>query len=1163
MPGITPNYQQHRQVAGNHSRWLDKHQPDQQEFACRVHALAKNPGAHSGNQGRQERALAMLQLITLLSAVSNNDPQPVISAAKADASPFGEPLALAENVQSSSISGFSTLYNKVSGALEHVGKFIVDNDPLTFPGVDARSAQAQQPAPAVQFVGKNKDERIVIEDIYGTVIELSRDYYDVANKTEPYQFIKEGTDALKEFYENYYAQHPNLKEMARKTVKNYIKKNFGLNINPDKFYFMHFNSIEYIDYKKLQFAPADIIRSLTQCLFTNFGAWIQDRMPDMDAMCGIYRESMINNTEFDADKALGVTPTQFINAVWYINFYKQATNAINKFFANEDMHIKKLFLDFIDHLNIAKLPEDAARDVLNGVNLFNDREIEGSFFDIDGYHSPNSFHFNNIKTGRHTLYFPHSDFKFKSFDNDILMRTWVTDACSDKKFRDMLEKHFTLYDRQDGSIYSGVDTWVNAIAQNHRYYDKIARKSEFIDSKNFFRTRVAKLKEKMLSDADTLIKSDSEVTRDLFEAGFEAANELFFDPFTGIVSLAFHIEHAAEGDTPEERKAEWVKLRSDAVNIATLVAFASFVKLPGIEGYEFIDSVKTDINVEAERRLVKFSEMEEVYAPGELESFDKNEMIDALLLHNNPEIAEDAASLDDLLPTNDQISLPGAEEGPAQAPPVDERDPFKHIPQPHDPFTLDEIQELDEIQPFVKESARAGNNPLSGAGRSQQAGAAAISWSGGRRVAIPPTSGASSLMRPVISTQTLPYIRSFVPYREIPLIKNWASFDYTLSQFITEKLRNHPWDLFLGFSEGEQEFVPQYMRVARSVVRMHIKSAEDAITKTRRVLLNPDMHDDVHFYFRNILGIADDRIIFEAVDRFRLQIQRISNFLYDTEQSGYNNFVIISTRQEIVDNPIFGFNHQYRSSIHDNNYLRTLSKAFIAKGDPHRRIFIMYDTIPEFDITGVDAFGRRKNNMESTILHEISHLAADTKDFYPNEINPQTFELGTARYMSEKFQHLLNNGALAYQNDFNIFTNAVSECFMLPYTNNDIAMLNLMRQNPMLQANFMMENADNFVAYVKDISEMHPPITKKIKKIKKKKNWGGKSSQSSDSKPGTSDSGVSHQMLKRAIREPEFDITEKFNGITFTAPREHYMANNTHKARSNRSGPEKKRLSYT
>lgn len=507
MPGITPNYQQHRQVAGNHTRWLDEKQLNQQQWDATIDALARNPGAHSGNQRQQANALVLLQLFTLLSAVCNGDARPEITAAKASAQPFGNSLTTTGALQNEN-AGFSIapLFNSLRQALEQAGQFIADNDPLKFPVADAR------PQSAKYFVGKQKDERVIIEDIYGTIAELSRDYYDVQNKTEPYQFIKEGEKALQNFYNNYDSQVPKLRQLASKIVKNYIKDHFKLNINPDNFYFMRFTSIAYADGTKYQYQPPDLKRSLTDCLFTNFGQHIQDNIPDMNAMCGIYHKSRLKNNQLDANTALGVTPGQFINAVWEINFYKHAVDAINQFFANEDMHIKKTFLDFIEHLNTAKLVTDAEKDVLNGVDIFNDRDITVSLFDIDGYRSANAFVFENKATGRHTLYFPFSDFKFKSFENDIQMRTWVTDACSDKNFRSMIERHFTLADRQDGSFYSGVDAWVNSIAEDRRYYDKIARKPLFIESKQFFSEYVRQIKDKMLSDADTMIKSDSEVT---------------------------------------------------------------------------------------------------------------------------------------------------------------------------------------------------------------------------------------------------------------------------------------------------------------------------------------------------------------------------------------------------------------------------------------------------------------------------------------------------------------------------------------------------------------------------------------------------------------------------------------------------------------------------
>lgn len=1134
MPGITPDYQQHRQTIGNHTRWLDNRDLNQKELTARVNALARNPGAHSGNRLQQANALALLQLITLLSAVGNSDPQPAITAAKADARPFGEPLSVVEHLQDDASEGstLSALYNTLSNAAAQAGQFINDHDPFTFPVADAH------PQPAKQFVGKEQDERIVIEDIYGTLVELSRNYYEVQDKTEPYQFIKERQKAIDNFYKDYASRAPKLRKLATRQLKNYIKRNFKLNINPADYYFLHFNEIEYKGRKKIQHGPPDIKRSLPDCLFTNFNAHIQDNLPDMDAMCGIYHKSMLKNKRFDANKALAIKPVDFINAIWQINFYQRAIEAINKFFANDAIHIKKLFLDFVDHLNSAKLISDAGKDVLNGINLAKDRDIAVSVFDIDGYHAANAFVFENKATGRHTLYFPHSDFKFKTFENDIQMRVWVRDSCGDKNFREMLEKHFSLVDRQDGPIFSGVDSWVNSLAGNPQYYDKIARKPQPIEPQAFFSDYVRQIKEKMLSDADSLIKSDKEVTRDMWENGLDAFNSLFYNPLTAIPALALHIEHAVDADTLTEKMQEWEKLKTDAVNIATLVAFSNVIKLPEVEGYEFIESVKKGINTEIIRRIAKFSEMEEVYASESLDNFDKEEMLNQILFGDNPEPLPEEASLDDLLPPDDVIELNNAGASQAAVPPgvaelIDENNPFQHIPPAGDPYTLDEVLELDEIQSFAEAYKRDEARQLAG-----DAAAGKIESS---RLALAQAVDPAARAISVPGIEELPYIREFLPIQQFPVIRNMRSFDRALGNFVSEKLLNHPWDLFMGIEEKKGSVVPQYIRVARSVARIHTQSAENMIHKARLNLVTPELYNDIKEYFRKVLSTTDDAVTHAAVGRFVLQVQRVTNFIYDVMGVDYNNIVIISTRQIPRLDLNFGTYYQHYSSITDINYLKTLSKAFIAKGDPYRRIFIMYDALPEFDVTGVDIFGRRKNNLESAILHEMSHLAADTKDFYPNEINPQTYEIGNGESLLNSFQRHLASGTLSDSDDFKTFLSDFCQHHKIPIPKDEQGMLEIVKRSPILQANIMAENADNFVAYVKDIGNMHNPRPPRMRKIKHK-NEGPAAKQRSDinNNPGLSGLSAAPSRAKRNIHEQPLDVADKHNGITFTSAREHY-----------------------
>ncbi|MCW2473358.1 hypothetical protein [Candidatus Symbiopectobacterium sp. NZEC151] len=79
MPRISLVADQHRQVIGNYTYQQDKKYGDQRQQDEQVKRLASTPGLHSGNRDRHSIAHALLQLLSLLSTVSNS----TVSTAKA------------------------------------------------------------------------------------------------------------------------------------------------------------------------------------------------------------------------------------------------------------------------------------------------------------------------------------------------------------------------------------------------------------------------------------------------------------------------------------------------------------------------------------------------------------------------------------------------------------------------------------------------------------------------------------------------------------------------------------------------------------------------------------------------------------------------------------------------------------------------------------------------------------------------------------------------------------------------------------------------------------------------------------------------------------------------------------------------------------------------
>ncbi len=69
--------QQYRQTIGNHTHWKDNRQRLQMPLGDVIRQLSGQPGRHCANAGRQDAVLAGVQLLTLLSSVTNSCPRMV------------------------------------------------------------------------------------------------------------------------------------------------------------------------------------------------------------------------------------------------------------------------------------------------------------------------------------------------------------------------------------------------------------------------------------------------------------------------------------------------------------------------------------------------------------------------------------------------------------------------------------------------------------------------------------------------------------------------------------------------------------------------------------------------------------------------------------------------------------------------------------------------------------------------------------------------------------------------------------------------------------------------------------------------------------------------------------------------------------------------------
>lgn len=234
--------------------------------------------------------------------------------------------------------------------------------------------------------------------------------------------------------------------------------------------------------------------------------------------------------------------------------------------------------------------------------------VRAHALDINGYGSSDIVRFtaqddgqylflNGRRDGRQVLYVPGGDPAFVRFDSLEKMDQWIVDQAKDPDKRKALASHFSLYDRQDGISYYGVDTSLAKLGTDA--WDPLEGitidRGNIIIHGDVFKHITDATEKRMSSDADTVIKSNSEVIRDTWLNDISVAAGLLakFAPAGAIVAgvatsaaiaeTALGIEKSVSGDTLAERKDGAVKAVDGALNSLFSVGASSVPEDPFIQ----------------------------------------------------------------------------------------------------------------------------------------------------------------------------------------------------------------------------------------------------------------------------------------------------------------------------------------------------------------------------------------------------------------------------------------------------------------------------------------------------------------------------------------------------------------------------------------------------
>ncbi|WP_460131515.1 dermonecrotic toxin domain-containing protein [Pseudomonas sp. S1_E04] len=421
---------------------------------------------------------------------------------------------------------------------------------------------------------------------------------------------------------------PNVRAQAKLWAESVIFKLTGKQVDADTLYLNRFSGSQSAStatgWEHVNEEPASSLR-LPDALLKNFSE--HDWVPgNLDVEAGIYTDGPGQSQKdgYGAHNQFPLAPSALMHASWKTDFQTQMTQKIDNFwnahgddyqtaikgeftyqarkqlkasearlpaeqalqapehrFSREDYRlvmaaVPNLPLNENTPLSIEQLK---AKAPLNG-------DVQVHAFNIKGFLSNDIVRFSAADGGRQVLYIPGAEPAFLRFDSLEKLDQWVIDQTKDPKKREALLAHFPLISRQDhepgkierltkvfmpvlwftnaGTKTDGLDTITKNLASGKAKDPTFDGDGSHI-KEDVFSAMASASKARMTSDADVMIKSNSEVTRDTWLNDITVAAGLLtkLAPIaapvavaaaaTGLTELALGAEKQASGDTLAER----------------------------------------------------------------------------------------------------------------------------------------------------------------------------------------------------------------------------------------------------------------------------------------------------------------------------------------------------------------------------------------------------------------------------------------------------------------------------------------------------------------------------------------------------------------------------------------------------------------------------------
>jgi len=393
------------------------------------------------------------------------------------------------------------------------------------------------------------------------------------NPAAPFQVVDN-------FHHKVRTAFPDLHDLARTTLHQALLNDHHVDLDPDRTWFMRFDLAQSDPQTITGWAhvgPPVEARPLTQCLLTNFPASAQENPWVLDQLSGLYHTNASATGLFDGRSEVRLRPSQLMQTVWQIDFYRLAKSTLEHAWQRPDIQDMNNGVALSIDLANTRLEAVDRDSILASVGYLNtSAPATPAVVTINRYSATDLLVFD---TGdRAILYMPrhtNPNERFAVFANTAALHQGIAAMCADPDQRRQIAQHFSQCDRQAHVADDGVDRWLETLSgpDGASYLARIG--SERLHGQSVFHVLAERQQQRALSDLDTLIQSNAEVRKVIWARYFDAINVVLPNPLTPFVSIGLHLDQALNGDTYEARLAGVRSILSDSANLALMAVLDS------------------------------------------------------------------------------------------------------------------------------------------------------------------------------------------------------------------------------------------------------------------------------------------------------------------------------------------------------------------------------------------------------------------------------------------------------------------------------------------------------------------------------------------------------------------------------------------------------------